>query len=461
MLTDQRIDAATGLLLWLVTGLVTLEAWGMHAATALIPWVTITLVAALAVRVPPGRLAFVGAAIALSLALVLFLPEWPATFLKGTRSAAFIAAFFVALTTLRTVAQSSPAIARAGTFLALQPPGRRYAALTLGGVVFSLMLNYGAISLLGSLATASSRSEPDETIRRHRTRRMLLAIQRGFVASLPWSPLAFAMAITNALIPGARWADSVGPGLVSAVILAGTGWALDTLLKPRLASPPAPRAPAGDSWRALSPLLVLLVLIGGTVAVLHGATGIPVPGVVMLVVPLLSLGWAALQRDGAPLGRRIADYGTAELPRSRGEITLLMMAGFIGTIGAPLLAPVVRAAGIDPSGLPPWLILAALVWLIPLLGQVGMNPILAVTLIAPLIPDPAAMGVAPAAVVTAIAAGWAIGGASSPFTATVLLVGSFGNVSPLQVGLRWNGLYNLAVAVLLTLWVLLYAFVIG
>ena len=58
--------------------------------------------------------------------------------------------------------------------------------------------------------------------------------------------------------------------------------------------------------------------------------------------------------------------------------------------------------------------------------------------------------------VAAIAAGWALSGATSPFTATTLLIGSFGKVSAVHVGLRWNGGYFLITATLLSVWVCVY-----
>ena len=42
------------------------------------------------------------------------------------------------------------------------------------------------------------------------------------------------------------------------------------------------------------------------------------------------------------------------------------------------------------------------------------------------------------------------------FTATTLLIGSFGKVSATHVGLRWNGGYFLITATLLSLWVCVY-----
>ena len=66
--------------------------------------------------------------------------------------------------------------------------------------------------------------------------------------------------------------------------------------------------------------------------------------------------------------------------------------------------------------------------------------------------------VTPIAIVAAITAGWALSGASSPFTATTLLIGSFGSISALRVGWVWNGVYTGLCAVVLSGWVLVYAF---
>lgn len=107
--------------------------------------------------------------------------------------------------------------------------------------------------------------------------------------------------------------------------------------------------------------------------------------------------------------------------------------------------------------LPPLLIVVAMVWLVPLAGQLGMNPILSVSLIVPLLPSPAAMGIHPAALVAAITGGWAISGTTSPFTASVLLVGSYGGVPAREAGLRWNGPYALLMGCTISVWVLILA----
>lgn len=455
---DSSIDKTTGIVALATTVLVILSEWGGgavfgHMAAAL----SVILIGLLALGIRWTRRIFVIVGAILVIAVWASERDWLASVDGAFQSAAFIAAFFTALTTLRHAADTSPAIRASGLFLAQQPPGRRYGALTLGGHLFGLLLNYGAIALLGSLARASVDDEPNREIRDHRMRRMLLAIQRGFISTLTWSPLAFAMAISTSLIPGASWSQAALPCFATGMMLAGLGWAHDTIFKPRLSAPaPVPAKPTG-SWGSLAPLLGLLAILVTAVVGLSEATGIRSVAVVMVVVPVISAVWVLAQAPaGVRLpraGARARDYVLRDLARYRGEMVILMMAGVIGTLGSVLLVPLISATGLDLSRLPGWLILVSMVWIIPLTGQLGMNPILSVSLIAPILPEAAAMGVSPADVIVAITGGWALSGASSPFTATTLMVGAIGGVSASHVGTRWNGSYTLLGAVLVSAWV--------
>ena len=458
-------DVLTGTLLIAVTGLVILHEWHIAAwAAPLKPVLVVLVVAVFATQVHRSRQAFVAVAAALTLALALGTPGWQETVRDGLAAAAFIAAFFSALSTLRSVAQTSPGVQAAGRFLSEQPPGRRYAALTIGGQGFALLLNYGAIQLLGTLALANASTEPDAEIRGHRIRRMLLAIQRAFVSTLPWSPLAFSTVISISSVPGATWAQALGPGLVTSALIAGIGWGLDTAFKPRLSGPRPPRRAPEGSWALMLPLVGLLGILVTSVVGLSTVTDVRIVGIVVVIVPAIALVWIVIQHLGdnpaRALAARAARYATTELPGYRGELTLLMMAGYIGTVGSALLGPAMARAGLDLSAIPSWVILVSFVWLIPLAGQVGMNPILVVTLIAPLIPGAESLGVSPTAIVVALTAGWALSGASSPFTATTLLIGSFAGISALRVGLAWNGVYTVLCATVLSLWVVIHAFLL-
>ena len=455
-------NKTAGLLLCAITALVVCKEWGLAEWTQPLKWVlTLALVSIFMVKVRLSRKAFIAVAVLIAIALALTDPDWLNIVIRGLETAAFIGAFFSALSTLRNVAETSPAIQRAGAFLAGQPPGRRYAALTVGGQAFALVLNYGSLQLLGALATANAKTEPNAEIRGHRMRRMLLAIQRAFISTLPWSPLSFAMAITISVIPGTSWAQALLPGLVSTCLLAGIGWAMDTVFKPHLTVTAVRTKPEG-TWTTMLPLAFLLVVLVVGLVSLNWLTQVRIVGIVAVLVPTIALVWLLIQHwTDQPLAKaksRIKVYVLEELPGYQGELTLLMMAGFIGTTGAQLFGPIVQAAGFDPSAVPAWMILVSFVWIIPLLGQIGMNPILAVTLIAPLIPSATELGVAPTAIVVAITAGWALSGASSPFTATTLLIGSFANITAHRVGLVWNGAYTLVCGCALSLWVVIFAF---
>ncbi|MFV0410276.1 MAG: hypothetical protein ACK5LJ_11460, partial [Paracoccus sp. (in: a-proteobacteria)] len=233
---------------------------------------------------------FIAIGLALAITAILTRDDWAVGIERAILGGSLVIGVFTALSALRSAAVGSMEILECGRFLARQPPGLRYAALTMGGHLFGLILLYGAISLLGSLATESTAREPDPEIRYYRTRRMLVAIQRGFISTLTWSPMAFSMVISVALVPGASWGAAVVPCLISAAIMLVGGWALDSIFKPRLSHPPPPRAvEAGSWWLNLRPLLILLGAVVGGTAALHVITGVAVIGAVMSLIPIVAL----------------------------------------------------------------------------------------------------------------------------------------------------------------------------
>ncbi|WBU63483.1 hypothetical protein [Paracoccus aerodenitrificans] len=437
-----------------------------YSTAAIFDWLAgglaLATVAVLSFRVGASRLSFVLIGVALTIWAAIAHESWAADVGRAALGGSLIIAMFTALVALRNVAATSAEIIECGRFLARQPPGLRYIALTLGGHLFGLILLYGSISLLGSLATESNADEKDAEIRGHRTRRMLLAIQRGFASTLCWSPMAFSMVIATALIPGASWSGVVLPCLFSTFILLAGGWAMDTIFKPKLSHPAPPRSPDTGRWLPhLKPLLVLLGIVVAGIVLLRALTGVEVIGAVITLIPILSVGWIWLQGRAEGFARwrytsgRVGRFVLQDLPGYRGEIVLLFMAAFIGSLGSSLLGPLLVSMGVSLASVPPLLIVVALIWIIPLTGQLGMNPILSVSLILPLLPTPEAMGMHPAVIITAVTGGWALSGATSPFTASVLLVSHLAGVPPRRAGLIWNGPYILVMGTVLSLWVAL------
>ena len=118
-------NRTVGILLCAITALVICREWAVAEWTQPAkPFLVLVVVAILLFQVRWSRKAFVAVAMLISISLVATNTDWRGTITRGLETAAFIGAFFTALSTLRAVAQTSPAIQRAGTFLAGQPPGR-------------------------------------------------------------------------------------------------------------------------------------------------------------------------------------------------------------------------------------------------------------------------------------------------------------------------------------------------
>lgn len=425
---------------------------GIRAAARLL--LLVSLIALIPMRAR-RRWPFMAAAAVLSAWVIATRTDAARILFAAMDSGAFVAAFFAALGILRHAAELSPAIARSARYLADRPPGRRFLALLAGGQAFALLLGYGALSLLGAMVVTSTEREPDAEIRRLRRMRMLLAVQHGFVSNLAWSPLSFGTILALTLVPGSSWVAVAPFAAITALTYCAIAWSLDWLMKPPSRGLPPP---ATDSrFRDLTPLAVLLVSLATAIAVSHLVFGLRASVSVMIIVPILSLAWIAVSapKPSSPLGHLSHEariYATQKLPGYGSELVLLSLASFLGTAGGLALAPTV-AGTIDLHAVPASLLLIALAWSLPLLGYLGAHPLLSVSLLYPLLPTPAEMGVSPVAVVCAITAGWAISGATSPFTAAALMIGRFAGVSPFRVGAIWNGPFTVIALLFASAWI--------
>ena len=117
-----------------------------------------------------SRKIFVFTGFILIILAIIKIPTWPNLIQTSLQSSAFVAAFFLSLSCLRNAASSSHAIEKCGEFLANQNPSKRCLALVLGGHIYGVILSYGAISLLGSLAERGARKEANIEIRKIRTK---------------------------------------------------------------------------------------------------------------------------------------------------------------------------------------------------------------------------------------------------------------------------------------------------
>jgi hypothetical protein len=388
-----------------------------------------------------------------------------ALFLSAWRRGAAYGAFFLALSSLRDAAETSKLVRRCGQHLVAQPPGRRYAALTGGGHLFGIILSYGAIELLGAMVMRANTLQAaggSEATRALRTRRMLMAIYRGFAVMNCWSPLNLMTAVVSTAVPAAPMRMLLPIAFVVSVVMAALGWLEDRfsaarLLTARSAASAAPRPQTTEAWSihlrivALVALVMLLAELGSIFL------GVSLVAAVTLIVPLVGLGWAIAQawtfvttanpipRTAAILRRRAGRF-FLRVPNFRSEATVLAGSGFMGVaVGGAL-----PAAGLAPflAHLPP----VAIPLLVPVIligtGQLGLNPVAVIALFGAALPDPAAFGIAPAVLAFSCMLGWGLAVNMTPMSASAITTARWAGVSPWTVSTAWNATFTFSALLL-------------
>ncbi len=396
---------------------------------------------------------------------VVLATEPSALFLASWRRGASYAAFFLALTTLRDAAETSPLVRRCGHHLVAQPPGRRYAALTAGGHLFGITLSYGAIELLGAMVMRANTLEAaggSPEVRAIRSRRMLIAIYRGFSVMNCWSPINIMTAVVSTAVPAAPMRLLLPIAFVVSVGMAALGWVEDRLAAARLPIRGGTRPATQENWAIHLRVVALVLLVMLLAEVTAALLGISLVAGVTLVVPLVGLGWIVVQSWRfagyrasrlAGLLRRRAGRFLLRVPGLRSEATVLAGSGFMATAIGNLL----RTAGHGSllAGLPPLLIPLAVPLLLIATGQIGLNPVAVVALIGAIIPDSTVIGVPPGVLAFACMLGWGLGVTMTPMSSSAIITARWAGVSPWTVTTRWNALF--AFFALLLAWVAIAA----
>jgi hypothetical protein len=380
-------------------------------------------------------------------------------FLAGWRRGAAYGAFFYALTTLRDAAETSPLVRRCGRHLVAQPPGRRYAALTGGGHVFGIILSYGAIELLAAMVMRANTLEAaggSPEVRTVRTRRMLMAIYRGFCVMNCWNPINLMTAVVSTAVPGAPMRLLMPLAFVVSIGMAGLGWLEDRISAARAATRRAVARPdSSERWTIHLRIIMLVAAVMALAELGSAVLRLSLVTSVTLVVPLVGAAWVAVQsravaarsRAGlaAALQRRAGRF-LLRVPSFRGEATVLAGSGFMGVA----LGGVLPGSGVAPLlvHLPP----IAVPLLVPVLliatGQIGLNPVAVVALLGAALPNPAALGVPPAVLAFACMLGWGLGVGMTPMSASAITTARWAQVSPWTVSTLWNATYTLSALVL-------------
>ena len=371
---------------------------------------------------------------------------------------AFFATFVVALSMLRLPAYRSRLVRRCGQSMLLQPPSRRYPILSLGSALFGIILNIGVLNLFAAMIEKSntlSAAQGRGWVREARQRRMMLALLRGFSLAPLISPMGIGVAVVLSSLPQITWPQLAPYILGAAALIFMAGWAVDYFTGP---PPPAHKTYVTPSLRPLAQFSVLLIGIVALVFSIAWLLELRLPIAALLGAPTGALLWLAWQRRRLGFGGLPAAITAVHrqlpwlLSPSANEIVVLGAAGYLGHVCVGLvdtqqLAPLL--AVLDPLGT-----LNAVLAMLMVVGlaQIGVNPIVTVTLLVGLLPTLGIEGLTPELIGASLMVGWALALMSSPMTASMLILSRFTGVPATRIGYRWNGRFLVAAIPLLALW---------
>jgi len=329
----------------------------------------------------------------------------PETIVSSLASAAVIAAFLPTLIVIRVAVESSPTIPRIRERVSDMDRSERMAWMTSGAHMLGSILTLGYVSVQRPMLPRDL--APDEALR------LAECGTRGLGLAVVWSPFFVAMAVASQLVPGVPAWQMITIGLGLAAI---GGLVAHLMFNRSLSFTGLIRA-----LRRLLPTVPPTLILVGSVAACSSITGWSGLQSVVLMVPLLCIGfllWQAPRRIGEALRRIVEGSG-------RMGDELLIMTGsmvFAGSIAGAQLPDEFRQILLGLVEWPGLLILAEVATIV-VLGAIGVHPMITASMLIPatiLLEAPIATPILAQIVVLA----WALNSTTSAWTLPVVVTSS-------------------------------------
>ena len=379
-----------------------------------------------------------------------------AVFLDAFGRMLFLASLIAMMGTLRSAAALAAEVGQAGAFLTGQPASRRYVALSLGGHLFGVLINFGGLALLLDLATRSMKSEanlklPPE-IQEVKLKRMTLAIVRGFGLISLWSPLGFATNVVLITLPGLTYLDFGPIGFAVSFVFIAVGWSFDQVERRRLRTVALPRpSPPPGSWKGAAMLLGHVLMLGLSVFILHEVSPLDFQEALIILVPSYAVLWAIWSSRTAPRDgvRNAVSLTLQRLPNSAGEVGVFAAAGFLSVMLLALIPVENLRELIAELGLGAVPLALSISFTIVITAMLGVNPIVSASVLGAIASQLAVPGLTDTAIAFSIIGGWTAVIGFSPFITTIIFCSAIIERPAMRIGPIWNGPYSLTI---LTLW---------
>lgn len=315
----------------------------------------------------------------------------------GFERAVVFGAFMPSVLLLRATVESSPRIERLHADLGRLDHHQAQNWTLYGSHALGAVLNVGAAAILAPLVTR----DVDE----RRRAELAAASARGIALGAMWSPFFLSVAFTTQLVPAVPMWQVIGIGIATALMgFAASQAVITTRLGWR---------GFRDSVAGLMPLAAPSAVIVG--AVVGASIAFHWSGLqaVVLVVPLLCAGYLArLGPSGTGLAARRA---FASLGRVADELVIVVGGTVLGAVVGSM--PEVRELGasVTPQMISGPAVIAAIVLVTVLLGNLGLHPIVASSVMVPVVVV-GDFGVTDVVAVSAAVFAWGLNGGLSIWT---------------------------------------------
>lgn len=391
-------------------------------------------------------------------ASTLLKPHGLDTLIEALGRMTFFPAFVAALALLRAAADASRTVAAAGRLLVSQTPSRRYAALTLGGHIFGILLNIGGLALLLDMTKRANTLEAgfgSAHVVAIRERRMTLAVMRGFAAIAFWSPLGLALNLLLASMPDVTWAEVAPYGFLAALVFMVLGFVFDRIENPPQQRLPAP-APVANGMGAVAAMVGHIAALSGLALAAEELTHWSFQAILVNLVPLYAGCWligSGLKQGEPPLRfalTALRDKGIARWPNFANEIAIFAASGLVGVVFADLAPREALQAAVSGIAWPAGVCAGLLALTVFVLGFLGVNPMISASILAATFSTITVPGLSHANIVLALAGGWACIIGIGPLMSSLVMAASVIGRRAAEVGLKWNGRFTVAA---IALWV--------
>ena len=381
-------------------------------------------------------------------------------------SVAFFSFLLIALGVLKDAALTSNSIRLTGLALLEQKPTRRYAMLTVTAHILGILMSLGSVNLLGTMVQqglSHNSKAIDPRIEQARKRRMMMAVMRGFCSIPLWAPTSVTIALLVTTIPKLQWTDILPYGLYITLAMLLFGAWLDYIKAPKNLRHLVPAISSDLSDLKVSlPIGIVVITLAILSAALIVATPLRPISTVLISAPIVSAAWIFMQfhhRHNKTISaqltvRRFQKQVFQRLPLQRSEILFFACSIAIGRLLLSVLDLDWIAVQLAYLNMSPTSILISASWTIILCSFVFINPMISVTVMAGVLSQLPGVESMPVTIALVMMVTWTIVIGISPFTAVMRVGAKLIDVSPVQLGLEWNGWFSVIVLVVLDVFII-------